>query len=72
LRSLTIGQYLRPTAHHLPVVEFVHPDKFAWWGEQAARLGFENAASGPLVRSSFHADVLAGSVREGEASKAHA
>jgi len=69
---LTIGQYLRPTPHHLPVVEFVHPDKFAWWGEQATRLGFENAASGPLVRSSFHADVLAGSVREGEASKASA
>jgi lipoic acid synthetase len=67
---LTIGQYLRPTPNHLPVHEFVHPDKFRWWGEQAMALGFENCASGPLVRSSFHADELAGTVRAGEASKA--
>ena len=67
---LTIGQYLRPSPNHLPVVEFVHPDRFRHWGEVATRLGFENAASGPLVRSSFHADVLAGTVRAGENSKA--
>src|SRR5262245_13434136 len=69
---LTIGQYLRPTPNHLPVREYVHPDKFRGWGEQAMALGFENCASGPLVRSSFHADELAGTVREGESSKAPA
>jgi lipoic acid synthetase len=67
---LTIGQYLRPTPNHLPVHEFVTPDKFRWWGEQALALGFENCASGPLVRSSFHADELAGTVRPGETSRA--
>jgi lipoic acid synthetase len=67
---LTLGQYLRPTPNHLPVVEFVHPDRFAWWREQAEALGFESVASGPLVRSSFHADELAGTVRPGESSKA--
>ncbi|MGH7740952.1 MAG: lipoyl synthase, partial [Candidatus Eiseniibacteriota bacterium] len=67
---LTMGQYLRPSANHLPVIEYVHPDKFKWWGEQAEALGFEAVASGPLVRSSFHADELAGSVRSGESSKA--
>jgi lipoic acid synthetase len=66
---LTIGQYLRPSPNHLPVVEFVHPDAFREWGEQAAALGFENVASGPLVRSSFHADELAGTVRPGERSR---
>jgi lipoic acid synthetase len=69
---LTIGQYLRPTPNHLPVVEFVHPDRFAHWRERAEALGFESVASGPLVRSSFHADVLAGTVRPGESSKAGA
>jgi lipoic acid synthetase len=67
---LTIGQYLRPSPNHLPVIEYVHPDKFAWWGEQARASGIGNVASGPLVRSSFHADELAGTVRAGEKSKA--
>ena len=67
---LTIGQYLRPSPQHLPVVEYVHPDAFAWWGERARALGFESVASGPLVRSSFHADELAGTVKAGESSKA--
>jgi len=67
---LTIGQYLRPSPQHLPVIEYVHPDRFRWWGEQAEALGFESVASGPLVRSSFHADELAGTVRRGESSKA--
>ena len=66
---LTIGQYLRPSPAHLPVVEYVHPDRFAAWKARAEALGFENAASGPLVRSSFHADELAGTVRAGETSK---
>jgi len=67
---LTIGQYLRPSPNHLPVVEYVHPDQFARWKERAEAAGFESVASGPLVRSSFHADELAGTVRPGESSKA--
>ena len=66
---LTIGQYLRPTPDHLPVVEYVHPDKFAFWKSRADALGFRKTASGPLVRSSFHADELAGAVRAGEPSR---
>jgi lipoyl synthase len=67
---LTIGQYLRPSKLHLPVVEYVHPDQFARWQEEAMSLGFESVASGPLVRSSYHADLLAGTVKPGEVSKA--
>ena len=67
---LTIGQYLRPSKMHLPVVEYVHPDRFAAWREEALAMGFESVASGPLVRSSYHADLLAGTVKPGEASKA--
>ncbi len=66
---LTIGQYLRPTPDHLPVVEYVHPDQFASWKSRADALGFERTASGPLVRSSFHADELAGTVPAGEAGR---
>ena len=66
---LTIGQYLRPTPDHLPVVEYVHPDHFAFWESRAVALGFEKTASGPLVRSSFHADELAGTVRAGASSR---
>ncbi len=69
---LTIGQYLRPSKFHLPVVEYVHPDKFAHWQRVAEGLGFESVASGPLVRSSYHADLLAGTVKPGEASKSEA
>ncbi|HEY6195304.1 MAG TPA: lipoyl synthase [Candidatus Eisenbacteria bacterium] len=67
---LTIGQYLRPSKLHLPVVEYVHPDQFARWKDEALSLGFESVASGPLVRSSYHADLLAGTVKPGEVSKA--
>jgi len=67
---LTIGQYLRPTPNHLPVVEYVHPDRFRAWGARAEALGIRSVASGPLVRSSFHADELAGTVRRGESSRA--
>ena len=52
---LTLGQYLRPTPQHLPVVEYVHPDTFAVYREVAGRKGFAHVASGPLVRSSYHA-----------------
>ena len=55
---LTIGQYLRPTAHHLPVERWVHPDEFAAYRETGLSLGFVEVASGPLVRSSYRADRL--------------
>jgi lipoic acid synthetase len=53
---LTLGQYLQPTQKHLPVKEFIHPDKFAEHKEKAEAMGFTYVASGPLVRSSYHAD----------------
>jgi len=53
---LTLGQYLQPTLKHLPVVEFVPPEKFAEWGQIARAMGFVHVASGPMVRSSYHAD----------------
>jgi lipoic acid synthetase len=53
---LTLGQYLQPTLKHLPVVEFIHPDVFAQYAVDARQLGFVHVASGPLVRSSYHAD----------------
>jgi lipoic acid synthetase len=52
---LTIGQYLRPTEAHLPLVRYVHPDEFAEMKVEALRLGFKHVESGPLVRSSYHA-----------------
>jgi lipoic acid synthetase len=53
---LTVGQYLQPSKSHLPVSRFVHPDEFRMFGEEAAKMGFTNAACGPMVRSSYHAD----------------
>lgn len=53
---LTLGQYLQPTLKHLPVVEFVHPDRFQWLAEEARAMGFVHVASGAMVRSSYHAD----------------
>jgi lipoic acid synthetase len=52
---LTMGQYLRPTPKHLPVVEFITPEQFNYYGDIARRKGFLYVASGPLVRSSYHA-----------------
>ncbi|HAE19525.1 lipoyl synthase [Akkermansiaceae bacterium] len=52
---LTLGQYLRPTPMHLPVVEYVTPERFDEWKEVALSKGFRHVASGPLVRSSYHA-----------------
>ena len=49
---LTVGQYLRPTENHLPVVRYWHPDEFAALETAAYELGFESVAAGPLVRSS--------------------
>ncbi len=52
---LTMGQYLRPTPKHLPVVEYITPEQFNYYGDIARRKGFLYVASGPLVRSSYHA-----------------
>lgn len=53
---LTIGQYLQPTSMHLAVEEFVHPDTFAMYREEGLKRGFDFVESGPLVRSSYHAE----------------
>ncbi|MEI7531298.1 MAG: lipoyl synthase [Betaproteobacteria bacterium] len=53
---LTIGQYLAPSSHHLPVRRYVHPDIFKMFEEQAKAMGFTHAAVGAMVRSSYHAD----------------
>jgi lipoic acid synthetase len=56
---LTIGQYLTPSGNHLPVRRYVHPDIFKMFEEEAYKMGFVHAAVGPMVRSSYHADVQA-------------
>jgi lipoic acid synthetase len=56
VQILTVGQYLRPTERHLPVVRYWHPEEFAALERAAYDLGFEHVAAGPLVRSSYHAD----------------
>jgi lipoic acid synthetase len=53
---LTIGQYLQPTPMHLAVAEFIHPDVFAMYKEEGMKRGFAFVESGPLVRSSYHAE----------------
>jgi lipoic acid synthetase len=53
---LTLGQYLQPTAHHLPVIRWVHPDEFADWKTRGEAKGLRHVESGPLVRSSYHAE----------------
>lgn len=53
---LTLGQYLQPSRFHIPVDRYVTPDEFAMFAEEAKKMGFSNVASGPLVRSSYHAD----------------
>jgi len=59
VEMLTIGQYLAPSSHHLPVARYVHPDVFRNYEQQAIALGFTGAACGPMVRSSYWADVQA-------------
>ena len=56
VNMLTLGQYLQPSKHHLPVSRFVHPDEFEALRELGEQLGFAQVASGPMVRSSYHAD----------------
>ncbi|MCC9596469.1 MULTISPECIES: lipoyl synthase [unclassified Rubrivivax] len=56
IEMLTIGQYLAPSGHHLPVRRYVHPDTFKMFEREAAAMGFSHAAVGAMVRSSYHAD----------------
>jgi lipoyl synthase len=56
VQVLTVGQYLRPTRDHLPVVRYWHPDEFAELEREAYGMGFDSVAAGPLVRSSYHAE----------------
>lgn len=53
---VTLGQYLQPSRYHMPVARYVTPDEFKQFGDFAREIGFNNVASGPLVRSSYHAD----------------
>ena len=62
---LTVGQYLRPTPKHLPIERYYHPDEFEALGEAARAMGFAHVESGPLVRSSYHAEEQAGSAAPG-------
>jgi len=61
---LTLGQYLRPSASHLPVARYYHPDEFKQLGAMAVDMGFTHVESGPLVRSSYHAHEQAEAFRE--------
>jgi len=65
VQVLTIGQYLRPSAQHLPIVRYWHPDEFAQLERAAYGLGFDHVAAGPLVRSSYHADQHVAQARPG-------
>ncbi|MDE2503679.1 MAG: lipoyl synthase, partial [Burkholderiales bacterium] len=56
IEMLTIGQYLAPSGHHLPVRRYVHPDTYAMFEREAMAMGFSHAAVGAMVRSSYHAD----------------
>src|ERR1700677_430856 len=76
VQVLTVGQYLRPSERHLPVVRYWHPDEFAALERAAYELGFDHVAAGPLVRSSYHTDQHVAQSRAGvgplAASGAHA
>ncbi|MEY4719207.1 MAG: hypothetical protein RL563_1825 [Pseudomonadota bacterium] len=62
VNMLTLGQYLQPSKDHLPVREYIHPDQFQRYGDIARELGFQQVASAPLVRSSYHADLQAAAI----------
>jgi lipoic acid synthetase len=59
VEMLTLGQYLQPSRHHLPVERFVTPEEFDVLYQTAMKMGFRHVASGPMVRSSYHADLQA-------------
>ena len=69
VEMLTIGQYLQPSEHHLPVLRYVHPDTFAMFEREAAAMGFSHAAVGAMVRSSYHADRQAHAAEAGLAAQ---
>jgi lipoyl synthase len=56
---LTVGQYLQPSGHHLPVLRYVTPDEFKMFETEDTKMGFVHCASGPMVRSSYRADQMA-------------
>jgi lipoic acid synthetase len=68
VQILTVGQYLRPTENHLPVERYWHPDEFKALEREAYAMGFDAVASGPLVRSSYHADEAAAQATEAQAA----
>jgi len=68
VQILTVGQYLRPTENHLPVIRYWHPEEFKALEKAARDLGFESVAAGPLVRSSYHADESAREAEFGQAA----
>jgi lipoic acid synthetase len=70
VEMLTVGQYLAPSNHHLPVLRYVHPDVFRTYEKLAKEMGFTNAACAPLVRSSYHADMQAHLAGVGENDQA--
>ena len=59
---LTVGQYLQPSVHHLPVKHYYTPEQFQIFTDEGLKMGFTHVASGPMVRSSFHADMSAKAV----------
>jgi len=59
VNMLTLGQDLQPSRYHLPVARYVPPEEFDALGDMERELGFDNVASGPMVRSSYHADLQA-------------
>jgi lipoic acid synthetase len=63
IEMLTLGQYLQPSAHHLPVKRYVTPEEFEALRIAGEKMGFAHVASGPMVRSSYHADLQAKSAR---------
>ena len=68
VQILTVGQYLRPTENHLPVERYWHPDEFKALEREAYAMGFDAVASGPLVRSSYHADEAAAQATQAQAA----
>lgn len=68
VQVLNLGQYLRPSPRHLPLKRWVHPDEFAFLKEEGERMGFKHVESGPLVRSSYRADMQAEEVAKKDAA----
>lgn len=65
---ITLGQYLQPSRDHLSVQRYVHPNTFAWFSVEGYKMGFKSVASGPLVRSSYHADEQANKISSNDNS----